>query len=42
MSEQSKGVPGGDVGKAALVAALSAGPAREFANTAAGHAQLRA
>ena len=42
MSEKSKVVAGVDVGKATLVAARSAGPAREFANTAAGHAQLRA
>ena len=42
MSAQSKVVAGVDVGKATLVAARSAGPAREFANTAAGHAQLRA
>ena len=36
MSEQSKRVAGVDVGKATLVAALRAGPAREFANSSVG------
>ena len=42
MSEPSKGVAGVDVGKATLVVARSAGPAREFANTPAGRGQLLA
>ena len=40
MAEQSKVVAGVAGGKATLVAALRAGPAREFANTPAGRRQL--